>query len=164
MVRILIPVVAVVLIWLLFFSGLSKRLRIILSTLLVVAMLFGLWLDTNDKALSTKLIAPEEVVSCGASGKYSYRTNFNIHLCLQNAATQGTVKRLVVKVAALRCVAANCKELSVVEEQINLSIAAGHQLEHTENLAFESLGENAQQLSDELLWTVEVIKVWSTKY
>lgn len=160
MVRLLIPIVAVIMIWLLFFSGMSKRLRISLSLVLVAAVLLGLYVDLSDKSLSKKLVAPEKIISCGVSGDYSYRNNYNINLCLENTAKKGQVKRIMVMVTALACEAARCEEVSTSEERISLEIASGAKVSHVQNISFRGLP--LQNSEATLAWTAEVTDVWAT--
>lgn len=160
MVRLLIPIVAIIMIWLLFFSGLNKRLRIILSLLMVALVLIGLYVDISDKSLSKTLVSPDKVVSCGVSGEYSYRNNYNITLCLQNTAERGQVKRIILLVRALACEAAECEEVSASNERLSIDIAAGEKATQLQNISFSGLpleNENAT-----LAWTAEVTDVWAT--
>lgn len=159
MVRLLIPIVAIAIIWLLLFSSFSKRVRISASLALVVLMVFGLWLDTNDKALSTKLVSAEQIVSCGVKATPTYRSNYDLELCLENTADFGTVQRLQMRYSALSCVAATCETLVATEERLSLSLASGQRVVHTENVAFSGLPEGVQ----ELVFSAEVLEVWAAR-
>jgi hypothetical protein len=162
MVRLLLPLTAIALIWLLFFSSFSKRLRIALSVLLVAAVLIGLYVDINDKELSARLIKPAQVISCGVSGEFSYRNNYNIKLCLQNTAKRGLIKRMTVEVTALKCAAAECTRISTSEERLNIDIGAGQQIETLKNMSFKGLRvKTDEELT--LAWTAEVLEVWATR-
>jgi hypothetical protein len=159
MVRLLIPLVAIILIWLLFFSSFSKRIRIGASIILISLTVLGLWLDTNGRSINTSRVTPAEVESCGVSGSFSYRSNYNLKLCLKNNAASATVHRLSVQVDALACSNGECEVQDSVDEVINLRIEAGEQIEHIENLSFPKLPE----VIDEPVFTIQVLRVWASR-
>ena len=159
MVRLLIPLVAIVLIWLLFFSSFSKRIRIIATAALIVITVFGLWLDTNGRAINTSRIQASEVESCGVSGAFSYRTNFNLDLCLQNNSAHATVKRLELNIEALDCESGTCEVADSRTEVINITIASGQRVQHVENVSFPLL---SKELPDPV-FTAQVTQVWASR-
>lgn len=159
MVRLLIPIVAIAIIWLLLFSSFSKRVRISASLALVTLMVIGLWLDTNDKALSTNIVSAKQVISCGVKATPTYRSNFDLELCLENTADFGTVQRLKMRYSALSCAAATCETLMSTEERLNLRIASGQRVMHTENIAFSGIPEGVE----ELVFSAEVLEVWAAR-
>lgn len=159
MVRLLIPLIAVFLIWLLFFSALAKNLRIGLSVAVIVATLFGLWLDTNGRGINTSRVDVSDVVSCGISGEFSYRANYNLSLCLKNKAERGTVERVQVRFAVELCNAGECQIQDTVDESINLSLPAGETIQLTENVAFKQLAANVKNP----VFSANVIQVWASR-
>lgn len=159
MVRLLIPLIAIFLIWLLFFSAFSKRIRIILCTGVVLLTALAFWLDMNSRAQRTGLIEKSQLINCGVQGKFSYRSNFNLDLCLRNTAPKATVKKIQVRFDAVSCVKGTCTELQSRTETIHLEIAPGMQLVHTENLSFDHVSPDSQNL----LWTAEITKAWASK-
>ena len=159
MVRLLIPLVAIILIWLLFFSSFSKRIRIAASSALIALTLFGLWLDTGGRGISTSRVDVDQVVSCGVTGSYSYRTNYNLELCLQNNSSAASVRRLLLKFDAIDCKNGNCEVLDSVEDTVNLTIEPDSQIKRTENIAFDNVPEQ----SSDLQFAVSVLQVWASR-
>ncbi len=159
MVRLLIPLVAIFLIWLLFFSSLSKRLRIGLSAAVVLATIFGLWLDTNGRGINTKRITPAEVTSCGISGEYSYRTNYNLTVCLQNNSGSATVQRLRVRYDMLECATGDCQIIDSSEAILNVAIPANDKIQHVDNVSFK----RSPGIDAPTIFAADVLEVWASR-
>ena len=159
MVRLLIPLIAIFIIWLLFFSSFSKRVRIGLTIGVLLVAVFAFSIDMNSRALQTGIVDSSQLTNCGVGAKFSYRTNYNIDLCLQNTAPKGTVKKIEVRFDAVSCEQGNCTILQSRVETIHLELAPGEQLTHTENLAFDLVPKKLKSL----LWTAETTKVWAMK-
>lgn len=159
MVRLLIPLIAIFFIWLLFFSSFTKRIRIVLSIGVLLLSAAALWFDMNSRAVSTGVVELSQLSNCGVKSQFSYRSNYNIDLCLRNTATEGTVRKIEVRFDAASCVERNCVDLQSRVEIIHLNLPPDEQLIHTENLAFDLVPENTPNV----LWTAEVLKIWAVK-
>lgn len=159
MVRLLIPLVAIFLVWLLFFSPFSKKLRLGLSAAVIVATVFGLWIDTNGRSVKTNRVVPNEVVTCGISGEYSYRTNYNVTVCLQNNADRASVQRLRVRFDVLACEGGDCETLDASEETFSVAIAPKTHVEHVANVSFDKLPANMEGP----IFSATVLEVWASR-
>lgn len=157
MVRLLLPLIAIILVWLLFFSGIKKPVRILLSIGVIGITLLGLWFDNNGRGLREGVLEPEQIIVCGVTGDFSYRDNFNLTLCLQNTAERGTVHRIAVQFIAQQCVASKCSDLTSKTEEITLELVAGAKAQHIENLAFKELSPEMNDIH----WSADVVRVWS---
>ena len=162
MIRLLIPLVAIILIWILFFSSFSKKLRIALSSALLLLTILALWLDTSGRGVTTSRVDASDIEICGVSGNFSYRRNYNLDLCLYNRSKRGVVQRLTLKVDAFACQEGqegDCDKIESVEETISLTIPSGEKITHVENLAFNKLPQDLNTPKFE----AKVIKVWASR-
>ena len=98
------------------------------------------------------------ILVCGVQGEFSYRTNYNLSLCLRNTAERGVVNRLKVKFIAQNC-QKQCDAIATKTEEITLLLPAGTQIQHIENLSFEQLPPSVESLQ----WSATIEQVWSRK-
>jgi hypothetical protein len=160
MIRLIILALGLFLFWLNMFSGASKKNKRIFSGITVLLMLVIVFIESAGTTPRSGVISREQIAVCGAtSAEHSYRSNYNVSFCLQNNATQGTVKRLDLRFSALSCATKPCQTLSSATKSMSMEIAPGKQLEQTENLSFDQLSSELENLT----WQVEVIDVKATK-
>ena len=160
------PLYTIIIVWLMFFSGFSKRARIIASLALTAVLFLGLWLEDAGKNPRTNLIKPEQISVCGVSGEFSYRSNYNVTICLRNESPDSELRRIVLGIAALDCAGGECTEVERVEKQIQLVLAPGEQSEIVQNLRFDKLPHAdpaavADDSTSTTKWAVEVAQVWA---
>ncbi|NND80990.1 MAG: hypothetical protein HKN50_01045 [Gammaproteobacteria bacterium] len=151
MIRLIIPVLGLILIWLLFFSGFSKQRRILISLTLVLLTGAGLWWEQAGKTPRADLMPLSQLQACGASGQHSYRTNFDIEFCLLNASENFIVKRVSLDFIALQCDAGRCAELQRISRDVAIELLPFAQTTLVENLRFEAVSPS----SNEVVWNVE---------
>ena len=160
MIRLIIVLVFLFLIWLLFVSEFSKNRKIAISVFALLLCGFSIWYDDYSKKAVEGLVDISNLQVCGVSGEHSYRTNFDINLCLQNTAGRGVVKRVRVAIMAARCNSADmCVVVDRVERARSLELAPGEQLDLKENLNFPNLDPD----TPEIRWTAEVLSVKATQ-
>ena len=159
MIRIIILAIGVFLLWVLFLSPFSKRQKIVIGACAACVLALGLWYESHGKTPKSGLIKVSEIVSCGASGEYSYRSNYNVDICLQNNSTIATVQRIGLRVSARSCENSNCIELDAVDKEISLQISPQQKVHTIQNLPFDKLDAQTPNLS----WIVETTSVRATR-
>lgn len=156
MIRLIIAVIGVFVIWALFFSGFDRQRKIIITLSAVVLVMLGLILDSWGKSPRSNIIQVDEVSVCGVTARSTYRTNFNLEVCLKNNADRGTVKRIALVVSVSDCSQGGlCKELQNVTRDFPIDIASGDKLVVEQNLAFDKVSADNSSLQ----WTVEPVSV-----
>jgi hypothetical protein len=158
MIRIIILVVGVFLLWLLFFSSFAKKKKIIIGSFAVALLAVGLWYESRGNTPKAGLIKVSEVISCGTSAEFSYRSNYNVTVCLQNNSVSATVKRLELRVSVLSCVDSECREIDFAEKGVSLQIEPNQRVTKTLNLPFANLEPSMPSLN----WVVETKSVRAT--
>ena len=159
MIRIIILVIGVFVLWVLFFSPFSKQQKIVIGACAACILAIGLWYESHGKTPKSGLIGVSEIVSCGASGGFSYRSNYNVDICLQNNSAVATVQRIGLRVAVLSCENSNCSEMDAVNKEISLQIGPKQRVQTIQNLSFDKLDPETPNLS----WIVETTSVRATR-
>ena len=161
MIRLLILLLGLFVLWVLFYSGLRKQQKIIISLTVVLLAGAGAWFEGYGETPRFGLIQPEQVVVCGVSGQHSYRTNYQIQFCLENMADDAIVARLELRFIALDCGDGDgdCQQVDFVDKQLNIELLPQQKTESTENLAFNKINPDTPTLT----WMVDVLGVKATK-
>lgn len=156
MIRLIIVLVGLFILWVLFASGFDKRRKIIITVVAVLLCALGAWFDGYGKNPKENVVSVSDVVSCGVSAQYSYRTNYDFKLCLKNNATSGAIKRARFAVIASSCPpASECQEVERVVRDVAVDVPAGEQQTIVENLSFDAVPNDAENIS----WSMEVESV-----
>jgi len=155
MIRLIILALGIFIIWVLFVSGFSKQRKIIISVFAVLISIAGLWFEQWGEVPKDNLISVSQVVDCGVTGAHSYRTNYSIRFCLQNNATDATLKRAKISFSALNCESGECREIESVIKEIPLDVAPRASATMVESLSFNKL----ESTNDTIVWTVTPVKV-----
>jgi hypothetical protein len=159
MIRIIILVIGVLILWVLFFSPFSKQQKIVISACAGLILAIGLWYESHGKTPKSDLISVSEIVSCGASGEFSYRSNYNVDLCLQNNSVVATVQRIGLRVSVLSCENSNCSEIDAVDKEIRVHIKPQQEVQMTQNLSFDKLDPEIPYLN----WMVQITSARATR-
>lgn len=162
MVRLVVLLLFVILFWLLVASGFERRRKIVLGVLLICLAVAGFVFEGYDKRELKNLISQSQVQSCGVSAKHSYRTNYDLQLCVQNLADNGSISRLKMAIVAQKCSpndTQECLQLERVIRDIPVKIAAKSQAHILQNLSFK-LVDPADQNVD---WSLEIISTKATR-
>ena len=156
MLRLILFVLVLVLVWILFFSDWSKQRRIgtAIATFLISVMV--MWFASETGKPSTNLVQPSQVTVCEFSVAYSYRTNYDLSLCLNNGHPSALITRVEFSVVAEQCVEGECEVLQSVTKSRPVSLASGESLTLTDSMRFENLS-NAQGTT--LDWRVEILSL-----
>lgn len=156
MVRLLIVVIGLFLIWVLFFSSFTKRRKIIITAVAVLMSAVGVWLESNTGMPRGGVIAKTDVASCGVKAAHSYRSNFDLTLCLRNNASDGQVKHVGLLITAQNCTApGNCVTLETVQREVRVDIAPNSEITVKQNLTFDDVDP---AVSDHV-WSAQVESV-----
>ena len=159
MIRIIILVIGVFVLWVLFFSPFSKQQKIVIGACAACILAIGLWYESHGKTPKSGLIGVSEIVSCGASGEFSYRSNYNVDICLKNNSAVASVQRIGMRVAVLSCENSNCREVDVVDKEVTLQIGPQQEVQTTQNLSFDKLDPELPNLR----WIVDITSVRATR-
>lgn len=140
MVRLLIVVIGLFLLWVLFFSSFTKRRKIIITVIAVIMSAIGVWLESNTGMPRSGLLSNADVTSCGVTAVHSYRSNYDLTLCLRNSASDGQVKQLGLLITAQSCSAPNnCMTLESVYRDVRIDIAPNSEVIVKQNLTFDDV-------------------------
>lgn len=159
MIRIIILAIGVFVLWVLFFSPFSKQQKIVIGACAACILAIGLWYESHGKTPKSGLVGLSEIVSCGASGEFSYRSNYNVDICLQNQSIVAAVQRIGLRVVVQRCENSNCSEVDAVVKEISLPIGPLQEVQTIQNLSFDKLDPDTPNLS----WIVEITSVRATR-
>lgn len=156
MIRLIISVIAIFLIWVLLFSGFEKRRKIAISVLAILICAVGMVWESYTKKPRANRVATEQLVSCGVQAQHSYRTNYDLLICLSNTASEGQIKRIDIQIIAQTCIeGSDCKVLETVARSLSVDIAAKSSVTLKENLSFKLV----DQATNEIQWGVRVLAV-----
>ena len=160
MIRLLIAIVGLFIIWVLFFSTFSKQRKIVLVGVSLALSIFGLWYESGANKPRSKVVKIEQVVSCGVSAKHSYRSNFDIELCIENTANTGNIKRVELAITAQQCDAQNnCTQLQEVVRSLAIDLPASSKTTLTQNLNFDKVSAH----QDNVVWSFTILSVKANK-
>ena len=140
MIRVIITLIAAFIVWLLFFSKFSKERKITLIVLALVLSFLGFWFENSVGKPRTNIVKPNQIINCGVTAKHSYRTNFDINLCVQNAAEFGRVRRLELSIIGEQCAeSGECVELQRVARDLSVDVLPQSSISLIQNLSFNDV-------------------------
>jgi len=156
MIRLIILVIGVFLIWVLFFSNFSKQRKIVIAAIAIVISIFGVWLESTVGKPKSSIVNTADVVSCGVSAVHSYRSNFDLSLCLQNNSANGRVKRIALSIIAAKCTTQDdCREVQRQQRELPIDLAPSAKVTLQQNLSFGLLDPAAV----DIVWSTETTMV-----
>jgi len=158
-IRLIVLIVFLFLIWVLFASGFERRRKIYVSVASVVLCVAILLIDGYSKRESTALIANTDIKVCDVSAKHTYRSNFDVYICLKNTHQTVTLSRLNMEVIASECVANECQELQRVPRDIPIQLQALSEIEISQNLSFDKVSSTNPNLQ----WSLKIITTKGVK-
>lgn len=163
MIRLIIALLGLFLIWVLFFSKQSKERKIAITAITVLLSVSGLWYESSSGKPSNKLVSPNQINICGVRAEHSYRSNFDVFLCLENTADTGHVKRASFSIIASQCndstTTNNCTEIQRVKRDIAVEIAPKSSQQVKQNQSFAKVAPDAENVH----WSIEVNSVKATQ-
>ena len=155
MIRLIIIVIAIFLIWVFFFSGFEKRRNILVSVVAVLICAAGMGWESYSKKPRSNLVNATQLVSCGVQAEHSYRSNYDLQICLNNTASEGRIKRIDMTISAQQCDAGNCAVIEQVARSLSVDIAPQASSTLRENLSFKQVDKDTAGLQ----WSIEVLAV-----
>ncbi|RBP47098.1 hypothetical protein [Arenicella xantha] len=160
MIRVVIVLLVLFLIWVLFLSNLTKKHKIILTVITLILAAAGAWYDGATRSAKVGLISPSELLVCGITAQHTYRSNYDIAICLENTHASATLNRVGYAVTVSQCESgAECKQLMRLERDVLFSLAPETTGEVVQNLDFKGLNSSLEGLS----WQAEIISVKAMK-
>lgn len=154
MIRVIVLLVFLFLIWVLYGSGFEKARKIRIVTILIILCVLGIWLDGYNTRSIKNLVNITDVAICGVSAEHSYRSNFDIAICVQNMAERGTITRLNLQISATSCVADKCETPVSIERSLLTDIAPASRIILDQNLSFETINPEAENIK----WSAKVLE------
>lgn len=147
MIRVFIALIGVFIIWVLFYSKFKKERKIALVALAVILSTLGIWFESSVGKPRTNIIEPDQVINCGVIAKHSYRTNFDIQLCVQNTAEFGRIRRLKLSIIAEQCSGSGeCVELQRVARDLSVDVVPQSSISLSQNLSFDDVDSDLKGL------------------
>lgn len=160
MIRVLIVILLLFVVWVLFLSDFNKQKKIIIAVLAAVVFVIAIWLDGYGEKPAEGIVSKQDLRSCGLKLEHSYRSNYDVDLCLRNTAERGTVKRLRFAIIASDCAEQDsCKELQRVEREVLFVVAPSKSATLKDNLSFSQVDPARERIS----WSVEVLNIKAVK-
>jgi len=155
MIRVIILLIFLFLVWVLYASGFEKPRKIRICIIAIVLCSIGFWFNGYYKRELNNLIGISQVRVCGVTAEFSYRTNYDLKICLQNDATDAAVSRLNVVVIASNCAEQPCVEVQRVERDMLVDIAPKSGMSLEQNLSFDRVNPDQSRIQ----WSVEVLDI-----
>lgn len=160
MIRLLIALIGGFLIWVLFFSSFSKQKKIVIAVLAVLISALGLGYEIISQQPVKGAMALTSVEACGVHAKHTYRTNFDLNICVNNVAEQGDITRIGFSIIASYCEEPNsCVEVERVRRDLNVELRASDNLVIEQNLAFNELDPEL----DGIIWALDIHSLEAVK-
>jgi len=160
MIRVIIALLGAFIIWVLFFSKFNKNTKIALVFCSILLSVLGFWFESGANKPRKDLVQTSQLSSCGVIAKHTYRTNFDIDLCISNSAEVGDVKRIGLSVVAHQCESLSaCVELQRVERELSVDLPALESVTLSQNLNFSNVELSAKNIQ----WSFIVRSVKATK-
>lgn len=145
MIRIILALIAVFIIWVLFFSKFTKERKIVIVALVVVVSFLGVWYESSVGKPRLNIVEPSQIINCGVSAEHSYRTNFDINLCVQNTSEFAKVKRLELSIIAQQCTTlSECIELQRVVRDLSVELTPNSSIMLKQNLSFNNVAPDLE--------------------
>jgi len=143
MIRLIVAVIGLFIIWVLFFSHFTKTQKILIVFFATLISVVGIWYENASDKPKHNIVQLNEVTNCGVSATHTYRSNFDINLCLQNESKKGHIKRIELAIIAEQCSQLNeCVELQRVIRDLSISVLPNSSKKLTENLSFNQVDKD----------------------
>jgi len=146
MIRLIIAFFGLVLIWLLWRKDLNKQQKIAAIVALILLFIGGTWWEIGRDKPRDDSVALDSVTVCDVTASPSYRTNYQVDLCVQNDSDHPLV-RLGFTVSAEACEENDCTQIQQVSREIPVTIPANSRKTIRENIRFEEINEGDKNVS-----------------
>ena len=160
MIRLVIVVVMLYLIWLLFIAGFTRKKKIVIACITLFAGGILMWFEGADVRLKDGLVKVNQVHNCGVQSVHTYRTNFDVSICLENKASVGKIQRITIEVLAEQCQNdTQCAPLETVQRDVLFVLGPSSTQTLEQNLDFKLVDPALPGLR----WSAEVLRAQATK-
>lgn len=163
MIRIAIVLLILFNCWVLLFSQFSRQRKLLLSGLSIIIVLFVVWFENIGETPKTDLISADQITVCDLSATQTYRSNFDVSVCLNNASKQYATQRLALKFDVQQCQSGKCESIDNVGKTVTWAIAATSKQTRVFNLSFDNVAKLNPENKAQLRWAATVETVWATK-
>ena len=155
MIRLIVALVGLFVLWVLFFSNLTKNQKIIISSIAVILSVLGLWYESTSNKPRQGIVQIDQVTQCGIKVAHTYRSNYDIKFCIRNGSDNAYIKRISLDIYAQQCDESNqCQELQRVARDLKVDLKSDMQKEFTENLSFEKVNKD-----NKVSWAIEIKQI-----
>lgn len=158
MIRVLILLVGLLIIGVLFLSKMPRQRKIIVSSLILLCFLVVVAVTGHLQSPKVDKSVLDQVAMCGVSGKFSYRTDYSISLCIKNNSPK-VVDAVLIAVTALDCQNGECKEVQTVQKRMAVKIKPQAQSTFETTISFNELPRG----SNNAKWVADIQQVWAVK-
>jgi len=156
MIRLIIAFIGVFLIWVVFFSESSKNQKTAIVVISLLLCILGFWFESNLGKPRADVVQASQIETCGVVASHSYRSNFDLDLCLKNNADEGDVTRLSFTIAAQRCNDQGvCDQIQSIDRALLVDLPAKETLQLKQNLSFSELDPSLEDVQ----WSVTIHSV-----
>lgn len=162
MIRLVILILFIILLWLLVASGFERFKKMVLGTLLILLAVAGFIYEGYDKRELSDLVNESQIQSCGVTASHSYRSNYDLKLCVQNLAEKGVISRMKMAVVAKLCTssdAESCLEIDRVLRDVPVRVPPKSQVYILQNLSFR----NVEPTTKGVQWSLEILDTKATR-
>jgi len=162
MLRFILLFIGLFLIWVLFFSNYKKAYKISISAISALVVACGLWWEMQRDALSTTLIDNEQIKICDLQITHSYRTNYDVTVCLNNQTKDAVAKRIALRYTALLC-NPDCVVIDETDKERLITLPTLEQRILNDNIRFDNVDSTLTKTTPSTIqWRATVIEVKST--
>lgn len=161
MIRLIIVVVVIFLIWLLYILHLERKKKVVIAVGALTLCGVAIWLESYDQTARDGVVALDSVQVCGVEGVHTYRSNFDVSICLENNDAVGTVKTVTMEVLAEQCggAAAECVLLKKLTRDFSLVLEPTEGTVLTRNIDFKGVDPSLESVR----WSATVLRVQAIK-
>lgn len=161
MIRLIIVVVVIFFIWLLYILSLERKKKVVIAVIALILCGIAIWFESYDQTARDGVVALDSLEVCGVEGKHTYRSNFDVSICLENKDSEGTVKIVTMAVLAEQCSGANaeCVLLKKAQRDFSLVLVPTERSVLTRNMDFKGVDPSLENVR----WSATVLRVQATK-
>lgn len=156
MIRLIVAVIGLFIIWVLFFSHFTKKQKVLIVFFATLMSVVSIWYESASDKPRDNIVQLDQVTNCGVSAVHTYRSNFDINICLKNESSKGHIKRIQLVIIAQQCFQSDeCTELQRISRDLSVNVLPNSSKALTENLSFNQIGKDQNNIK----WQFEVESV-----
>ena len=120
------------------------------------------WYEQWGNAPRDNLMPTSQLGVCAISAKPTYRSNFDIELCLQNLSPDYRVVRAQLQLSAEQCQQTNCNSLDQISKTLTWNIAPKSEQRKVLNLPMPQAAK-LTAAPESLRFSATIDKVWVSR-